>query len=164
MYKKNDAGSDSCDADSFDASATTNCSRFVFDRTEFSSTLTTELSLVCGDVSKRHFIDTVMMMGLLAGSLLGGPLGTSVLCIPPLSQIHLYIYIFILTKESESTHYLHTTSAWPTTDIKVTLFQCILLRDITVAQIFWLSQSEERKNSALHMVETWSSRKRDKYL
>jgi hypothetical protein len=30
----------------------------------------------------------------------------------------------------------------------VTFFQCILLRDITVAQIFWLSQSEERKNSA----------------
>jgi hypothetical protein len=30
----------------------------------------------------------------------------------------------------------------------VTFFQCILLRDITVARIFWLSQSEERKNSA----------------
>jgi hypothetical protein len=30
----------------------------------------------------------------------------------------------------------------------VTFFQCILLRDITVARIFWLRQSEERKNSA----------------
>jgi hypothetical protein len=27
----------------------------------------------------------------------------------------------------------------------VTFFQCNLLRDITVARIFWLSQSEERK-------------------
>jgi hypothetical protein len=43
--------------------------------------------------------------------------------------------------------YLLTISTWPTIDIKVTLFQCILLRDITLAQIFWLSQSEERTNS-----------------
>jgi hypothetical protein len=66
-------------------------------------------------------------------------------------------YIFSLTLESESTHlvilyicfrYSLTISTWPTMDIKVTLFQCILLRDITVARIFWLSQSEERKNSA----------------
>jgi hypothetical protein len=44
--------------------------------------------------------------------------------------------------------YLLTISTWPRIVIKVTFFQCILLRDITVARIFWLSQSEERKNSA----------------
>jgi hypothetical protein len=44
--------------------------------------------------------------------------------------------------------YLFTISTWPRIVIKVTFFQCILLRDITVARIFWLSQSEESKNSA----------------
>jgi hypothetical protein len=43
---------------------------------------------------------------------------------------------------------LLTISTWPRIVIKVTFFQCILLRDITVARTFWLSQSEERKNSA----------------
>ena len=42
---------------------------------KFGDTLTTELDLVCGQVAKRHFLDTVMMLGLLAGSLIAGPLG-----------------------------------------------------------------------------------------
>ncbi len=65
---------DSCVAADF-TTTTVNCSRFVFDRSEFQRTLSTELSLVCSDVSKRHFVDTVMMMGLLLGSFIGGPLG-----------------------------------------------------------------------------------------
>jgi hypothetical protein len=51
--------------------------------------------------------------------------------------------------------YLLTIRTWPIIDIKVTLFQCILLRDITVARIFWLSQSEERKNLA--QPQNWPS-------
>ena len=42
---------------------------------KFGDTLATELDLVCGAVAKRHFLDTVMMLGLLAGSLIAGPLG-----------------------------------------------------------------------------------------
>ena len=42
---------------------------------KFGDTLTTELDLVCGEATKRHFLDTVMMLGLLAGSLIAGPLG-----------------------------------------------------------------------------------------
>ena len=42
---------------------------------KFGDTLTTELDLVCGEATKRHFLDTVMMLGLLVGSLIAGPLG-----------------------------------------------------------------------------------------
>ena len=51
------------------------CSRFVYDRSEFSATLTTDLDLVCEGVERRHFLGSVMMMGLTLGSFLGGPLG-----------------------------------------------------------------------------------------
>jgi hypothetical protein len=75
-----------------------------------------------------------------------------------------------LTLESESTYlvtypkhicfrYLLTFSTWPTIDIKETLFQCILLWDITVARMFWLSQSEERKNLA--QPQNWASLSRN---
>jgi hypothetical protein len=57
--------------------------------------------------------------------------------------------------------YLLIISTWPTIDIKLTLFQLILLRarDITVARIFWLSQSVERKNSA--QPQNWPSMRRN---
>jgi hypothetical protein len=55
--------------------------------------------------------------------------------------------------------YLLTIITWPTIDIKVTLFQCQLLRDITVARTFWLSQSEERKN--LSQPQNWPSLSRN---
>jgi hypothetical protein len=47
----------------------------VYDRSEFESTLTTELDLVCDDVGRRHLLGSAMMLGLTLGSLIGGPLG-----------------------------------------------------------------------------------------
>jgi hypothetical protein len=77
------------------------------------------------------------------------------------------IYIFILTPESASAHlvslytcfrYSLTISTRPIIDIKVTLFQCILLRIIPFARMFRLIQSEERKNSA--KPQSWTSMSR----
>ena len=73
--KGEDVAGGGCSAESFDNSRLENCSRFVYDHSEFVRTLTTELDLVCGAVAKRHFLDTVMMLGLLVGSLVAGPLG-----------------------------------------------------------------------------------------
>ena len=45
----------------------------------FEETLTTKFNLVCDNVEKRHFIGSVMMLGLTIGSLLGGPLSEFIL-------------------------------------------------------------------------------------
>ena len=66
--------SDSCLASDFDRHSLTNCSQFVYDRSEFYETITTDLDLVCDNVEKRHFLGSVLMMGLTMGSMLGGPL------------------------------------------------------------------------------------------
>ena len=63
-----------CIPDHFQSEFTVNCSEFVYDLSEFKSTLTTELDLVCGKVNQRHFLGSVMMFGLMTGSLLGGPI------------------------------------------------------------------------------------------
>ena len=47
----------------------------MYDRHEFQETISTKFNLVCDNVEKRHFLGSVMMMGLLVGSFLGGPLG-----------------------------------------------------------------------------------------
>jgi hypothetical protein len=79
----------------------------------------------------------------------------------------------MLTPDSESIHlvnlytyvnyicfqYLLMIGTWPTIDIKVTFFECILLREITVARIFWVRQSEERKNS--DQPQNWPSLSRN---
>ena len=64
-----------CNAAAFNPNTSIPCTDFVYDKSEFSSTLTTELDLVCDNVGKRHFLGSVMMMGLTLGSLLGGPIG-----------------------------------------------------------------------------------------
>ncbi len=69
------ASLDTCSADLFDESSPTNCSNFVYDSSEFSETLSTRLDLVCARVGMRHFLGSVMMVGLTLGSFLGGPLG-----------------------------------------------------------------------------------------
>jgi len=52
-----------------------NCTEYIYDRSEFTETLTSELDLVCNEVGKRHLLGSIMMVGLTLGSLLGGPIG-----------------------------------------------------------------------------------------
>ena len=75
MYKKIDNSQPSCDADSFDNSSITKCTEFVYDDSEFIETLTTKFDLVCDEEYKRRFLGTLMMLGLLFGSFIGGWLG-----------------------------------------------------------------------------------------
>ena len=48
------------------------CSAWQYDRSEFPATLVTELDLVCGAEPKRRFLSTIVMSGLLIGSIIGG--------------------------------------------------------------------------------------------
>ena len=56
----------------FDNSSTETCNAYVYDQSVFPETLTTELNLVCDNESKRRLLSTLMMLGLMIGSLLGG--------------------------------------------------------------------------------------------
>ena len=67
-------GSTKCERDSFDTNSTVPCDRFVYDTSVFDETAVTVLDLVCENSYKATFQDTVLMLGLLAGSLIGGPL------------------------------------------------------------------------------------------
>ena len=63
-----------CSQHSFDNSSILKCNQFVYDDSVFTETLTTKFDLVCDQESKRKFLGTLMMLGLLIGSLIGGPL------------------------------------------------------------------------------------------
>ena len=63
-----------CAASSFDNSSIIKCNKFVYETFEFTETLTTKLNLVCDNESKRRLLGTLMMLGLLLGSLVGGRL------------------------------------------------------------------------------------------
>ena len=67
-----------CDESFFDRNTTVACSNYVYDRSEFSSTLATELDLICDNENKNHFLGTVIMMGFFTGSLLGGPISDKI--------------------------------------------------------------------------------------
>ena len=67
-----------CSARSFDQKTRQNCSKYVYDHSEFSETLTTKFDLVCDKVNQRHSLGSIMMVGLLTGSLLGGPLSDKI--------------------------------------------------------------------------------------
>merc|ERR1719400_1382407 len=64
-----------CAASSFNTSSTVSCEQWVYDTTEFVETLTTNSNLVCDDEWKRRLLGTLMMLGLLVGSIIGGRLG-----------------------------------------------------------------------------------------
>ena len=59
-----------CHPRAFNPHAKQNCSSFVYDQSEFSATLTTKLDLVCDKVNVRHSLGSIMMFGLLTGSLI----------------------------------------------------------------------------------------------
>ncbi len=48
---------------------------YVYDRSVFSETITTQLDLVCDDGFKVDLIGSILMVGLTVGCLVGGPLG-----------------------------------------------------------------------------------------
>ena len=59
----------------FDQNKTVPCTEFIFDNLYFDETLATKLDLVCGNESYRSLLGTILILGLLFGSLLGGRLG-----------------------------------------------------------------------------------------
>ena len=70
--------SSGCHPRAFNPHLVQTCSKFVYDRSEFSATLTTKLDLVCDKVNVRHSLGSIMMLGLMTGSLIGGPLSDKI--------------------------------------------------------------------------------------
>ena len=61
-----------CVASNFNASNPVTCDKFVYDRTFFVETVTSKLDLVCGSKSYQQLLITLLMLGLLFGSFIGG--------------------------------------------------------------------------------------------
>ena len=77
MFEKaesNETTRNSCNANDFFNSSIVRCNGYVYDTSVFEQTLTTKFDLVCDEESKRRLLDTLMMLGLLIGSLIGGRL------------------------------------------------------------------------------------------
>ena len=68
------ANEDQCVAETF-ANETIACKNYVYDNTYFDETLTTKLDLVCGNEYLKDSLGTILIIGLLFGSLSGGILG-----------------------------------------------------------------------------------------
>merc|ERR1712241_406954 len=64
-----------CSTSSFNSSSVVECNEWVYDTDQFSETLATKENLVCEDEWKRRILGTLMMLGLLVGSIIGGRLG-----------------------------------------------------------------------------------------
>ena len=65
---------EACSAQSFNNATVLKCDDFVYDTSVFTETLTTKFDLVCDEESKRRLLGTLLMLGLLIGSLIGGRL------------------------------------------------------------------------------------------
>jgi hypothetical protein len=65
----------SCAKSNFNQSATVQCDSYVYDADVFQETVATLLDLVCEAENTKKLIGTVMMLGILVGSLIGGALG-----------------------------------------------------------------------------------------
>ncbi len=62
-----------CEASNFNSSSSSPCdSGYVFDLSVFPATLATDESLVCDSQWQEQLLGTLMMLGLLVGSVLGG--------------------------------------------------------------------------------------------
>ena len=66
---------ESCIADNFITNETESCKKYIFDNTYFDETLTTKFDLVCDNEHYRSLLGTIMILGLLVGSITGGRLG-----------------------------------------------------------------------------------------
>ena len=67
---KDQAGS--CDMNNFNASHPVTCDAFIYDTSVFPRTVSTDMDLVCANKPKHKLLQTLMMLGLLFGSFLGG--------------------------------------------------------------------------------------------
>ncbi len=75
MYKRTSNFLGTCSKYDFDTNDVVECDSFVYDTSQMSRTLITDLDLVCDQASlKRHFT-TALLIGLFFGSLIGGRLG-----------------------------------------------------------------------------------------
>ena len=66
---------DFCSPQSFSLNETVNCQEYLFDNIYFDETLTTKLDLVCQNASYKKLLGTILILGLLFGSLIGGRIG-----------------------------------------------------------------------------------------
>jgi MFS family permease len=64
-----------CSKEAFDKDTIVECETFVYDNSYFDETLATKFNLVCNDEYKANLLGSVLMVGLLAGSIVGGRLG-----------------------------------------------------------------------------------------
>ena len=64
-----------CQPQYFDRNSTIPCNEFIYDNTFFDETLSTKLDLVCVKESYRSLLGTILILGLLFGSLFGGRVG-----------------------------------------------------------------------------------------
>ena len=55
--------------------STISCNKYIYDNTYFDETVVTKFDLICDNEYKKSFLGTVLIMGLLFGSLLGGFIG-----------------------------------------------------------------------------------------
>lgn len=67
-------GSTKCHRDSFYINSTVTCNHFVYENATFEETASTVLNMVCDDSYKATFQGTVLMLGLMVGCIVGGPL------------------------------------------------------------------------------------------
>lgn len=63
-----------CKVENFNKDNILPCDSWVYDESEFPETLSTKINLVCGDEPKKKFLSTIVMSGLLIGSIVGGRL------------------------------------------------------------------------------------------
>ena len=66
---------DVCTEENFDTNNTEKCQEYVYDNTYFDETLAIKFDLVCENEYYRNLLGTILIFGLLVGSLVGGRLG-----------------------------------------------------------------------------------------
>ena len=71
-------GSTKCHRDSFNINSSVNCNHYVYDTSTFEETASTVLDLVCDNSYKATFQGTILMLGLMVGCIVGGPLADKI--------------------------------------------------------------------------------------
>ena len=71
-------GSTKCLRDSFNINSTVTCNQYVYDASIFEETASTVLDMVCNDSYKATFQGTILMLGLMVGCIVGGPLADKI--------------------------------------------------------------------------------------
>ncbi|XP_040567850.1 organic cation transporter-like protein [Lepeophtheirus salmonis] len=73
MFKMKDVSS-ACVPENF-SNETIKCTEWVYDKTNYEYTISTKYNLVCDSESKEKLLGTLMMIGLMFGSMIGGSVG-----------------------------------------------------------------------------------------